>query len=117
MARIIAIIYNWWTLFVRLIEPGSHLEAIISRPLLLHAIGTRIRHAGQTIIQVNSNHAEAKHVQTSLFHIATFFKTLQSSCAEQLTKAEKMKRVIERAFKKFIEKIHINPPNLFPAPA
>ena len=117
MARIIAVIYNWWTLFVRLIEPNSHLEAITSRPLLLHAIGTRIRHAGQTIIQVNSNHAEAKHIQKSLFHVATFFKTLQSSCAEQFTKAEKMKRVIERAFKKFIGKIHVHPPNLLPAPA
>ena len=117
MARIIAVIYNWWTLFVRLIEPNSHLEAITSRPLLLHAIGTRIRHAGQTIIQVNSNHADAKHVQTSLFHVANFFKTLQSSCAEQFTKAEKMKRVVERAFKKFIGKIHIHPPNLLPAPA
>ena len=83
----------------------------------MHAIGTRIRHAGQTIIQVNSNHADAKHVQTSLFHVANFFKTLQSSCAEQFTKAEKMKRVVERAFKKFIGKIHIHPPNLLPAPA
>ena len=38
MARFIALIYNWWNLFVRLAEPDKHLEAITSRPLLLSAI-------------------------------------------------------------------------------
>ena len=66
MARIIAVIYNWWTVFVRLVEPNRHIEAITSRPLLLHAVGKQIQHAGQTIIQVNSNHAQAKRVQHSL---------------------------------------------------
>jgi hypothetical protein len=28
MARFIALIYNWWSLFVRLAEPDKHLEAI-----------------------------------------------------------------------------------------
>lgn len=32
MSRIIALIYNWWTLFVRLANPGNHWEAITSRP-------------------------------------------------------------------------------------
>lgn len=54
MARIIALIYNWWTLFVRLIEPNQHLEAITSRPLLLHAVGKQIQHAGHKIIQEGS---------------------------------------------------------------
>ena len=35
MARIIALIYNWWIIFVRLAEPDKQLEAITSRPLLL----------------------------------------------------------------------------------
>ena len=117
MARIIAIIYNWWTLFVRLIEPNCHLEAITSRPLLLHAVGKQIQHAGQTIIQVNSNHAQAKRVQYSLFHVTQFFKTLKTACAAQLTKAEKMKRIIAHAFRKFLGKINFRPPDLLPAPA
>ena len=32
MARFIALIYNWWNLFVRLAKPDKHLEAITSRP-------------------------------------------------------------------------------------
>ena len=116
MARLIALIYNWWTLFVRLIEPDYHLEAITSRPLLLHAVGTQIQHAGQKIIQVNSNHSEINKVQKALADLSHFFKTLKP-CAEQLTKKERMTRVICRAFKKFIGKIKFHPPNCLPAPA
>jgi hypothetical protein len=41
MARIVALIYNWWSLFalsVRLAEPHMHKEAITSRPLLLSSV-------------------------------------------------------------------------------
>src|SRR3990167_4990519 len=115
MARIIALIYNWWTLFVRLIEPDYHLEAITSRPLLLHAVGTQVQHAGQKIIQVNSNHAEFKKVQSALSHLSDFFKTLKP-CAEQLSRAERMRRIIYRAFKKFIGIVKVHTPTLLPAP-
>ena len=44
MARIIALIYNWWSLFVRLAIPEKHAEAITSRPLLLNAVGKQTTH-------------------------------------------------------------------------
>jgi len=47
-ARLVALFYDWWNIFVRLVEPDRHMEAITSRPLLLHAIATRVRHARQT---------------------------------------------------------------------
>lgn len=111
MARMIALIYNWWTLFVRLIEPATHLEAITSRPLLLHAVGKQIQHAGQKIIQVSSSHGKFKQVQSALCHLSAFFKTLKPS-AEQLSVKERMRRVLHRAFKKFIVPLRNGPPNL-----
>lgn len=33
VARSLALVYNWWSLFVRMIEPDGHMEAITSRPL------------------------------------------------------------------------------------
>src|SRR5207253_3625679 len=36
MGRIIALVYNWWTIFMRLGIPDKHAEAITSRPLALH---------------------------------------------------------------------------------
>lgn len=115
MAKIIALIYNWWTLFVRLITPDNHLEAITSRPLLLHAVGKQIAHAGHKIIQVNSNHAKFKKIQGALMSLSDFFKTLKP-CAEQLSMKEKMTRVLHRAFKKFIDEMPNAPPKSLPAP-
>ena len=115
MARIIALIYNWWTLFARLIEPDSHLEAITSRPLLLHAVGKQIQHAGQKIIQVSSSHGKFKQVQLALSQLSAFFKTLKPS-AEQLSVKERMRRVLHRAFKKFMAPLGNVPPNLLPQP-
>ena len=39
LARIVALVYNWWSLFTRLAIPNRHTEATTSRPLLLHGIG------------------------------------------------------------------------------
>lgn len=115
MARIIALIYNWWTLFVRLIEPEYHLEAITSRPLLLHAVGKQIQHAGHKIIQVTSNHAKFKKVELALSTLREFFKTLRP-CAEQLSMKEKMRRVLYRAFEKFVSPLANSPPKMLPLP-
>jgi hypothetical protein len=35
----VALIYNWWTLYVRCVQPTKAREAIQSRPLLLSAVG------------------------------------------------------------------------------
>lgn len=115
MARIIALIYNWWTLFTRLINPDQHLEAITSRPLLLYAVGKQIQHSGQKIIQVNSHHAKFESVQIALSNLSCFFKTLKPS-AEQLTQQERMRRVLYRAFKKFIDTLANAPPKLLLTP-
>ena len=37
VARAVALIYNWWSWYVRLAHPKSRLEAITSRPKLLSA--------------------------------------------------------------------------------
>jgi hypothetical protein len=58
MARIVALIFNWWNLFVRLADPDHHREAITSRPLLLQAIGRQTNHAGRATVTISSTHGE-----------------------------------------------------------
>jgi Transposase DDE domain len=58
-ARLVALAYNWWNLFVLLAHPTRHLEAITSRPLLLTSIAERLRHARQTTLRIASTHANA----------------------------------------------------------
>src|SRR5262249_54548689 len=78
-ARLVALVYNWWNLFVRLAEPTRHLEAITSRPLLLTSIAERLRHARQTTLRIASTHAEAHWAAHVLARIAGFLRGLTRS--------------------------------------
>ena len=76
MARQIALIYNWWSMFVRLAIPRRHAEAITSRPLLLTAVGTQTRHQGQTTLTLTSAHAQTGQIQRALRGCEPFSPTV-----------------------------------------
>ena len=83
MARIVALIYNWWSIFTRMATGASHGEAITTRPLLQHAVARRTRHANQTRLHISSLHGKAKMVANLLSRISSWLKLFQES-AEQL---------------------------------
>jgi hypothetical protein len=101
MARMVALVYNWWTLFVRLAQPHKHFEAITSRPLLLHGVATQTRHAGQTRLTITSTHAKQAAIQAVLTRLAGFLSSLKAT-AEQLTDAQRLRAILARAFAKFM---------------
>jgi hypothetical protein len=114
-ARLVALFYNWWNVFVRLAEPGFHREAITSRPLFLSAIATRTRHARQTTIRVTSSHAKAKPAARALAAVAAFLRGLFEN-AEQLTASQKWRAILSRAFQAFLKgRLLRAPPRLAPA--
>ena len=90
---------HWLNIFVRLAEPDKHLEAITSRPLLLHSVGKQTTHAGQTYISISSTHGETGRVQKLLNRIATFFNELKT-ITEQLTSEQKWYRILSKAVEK-----------------
>jgi hypothetical protein len=101
MARMVALVYNWWTLFVRLAQPHKHFEAISSRPLVLHGVATHTQHAGQTRLTITSLHAKQSAIQAVLTNLAGFLSTLNTT-AEQWTDAERLRAILTRAFAKFM---------------
>ena len=101
MARLIALIYNWWSLFVRLADPDHHREAITSRPLLLHGVARQTHHAGQTRLTVTSHHGRRKAVMAALRRIAGFFRSLTQS-AEQLSAGDRWRRILAEALRKYL---------------
>ncbi len=97
MARHIALIYNWWSLFARLADPGVRREAITSRPLLLHAVARQTTHAGQTVVTVTPLHAEEPKIRRMLTELSQFLETLKTT-AEQLTCGQRWCRILSRIF-------------------
>jgi hypothetical protein len=115
MARFIALVYNWWNLFVRLAEPDRHLEAVTSRPLLLSAIAARTRHARQTTLTVSSSHARANWAANALADIAAFLRKLAQS-AEQLTTDERWRRILSHAVRGILQGRQLRLPQRLMAP-
>ena len=101
MARMVALVYNWWTLYVRLAQPHKHFEAISSRPLLLHGVATQTKHAGQTRLTITSTHAKQATIQAVLTNLAAFLNQLKAT-AEQLTDLQRLRVIFMRAFAKFM---------------
>ena len=83
-ARAVALIYNWWSLFVRLANPAARREAITSRPWLMSSVGRRTEHAGQTTISLTGLHANFGKARDALLRVSAMLKTWADCAAEQL---------------------------------
>jgi hypothetical protein len=101
MGRIIALVYNWWTIFMRLGIPDKHAEAITSRPLALHGIARQTRHGNQTTVEITSTHAKASQIAEILTKVSQFLKRIKTT-AEQLTQRERWKLILSVAFRQFL---------------
>jgi hypothetical protein len=109
MARCVALVFNWWNLFVRLADPDHHREAITSRPLLLQAIGRQTNHAGRTTVTITSTHGEHQRARHALTRIAAFFAELRKT-AEQLTTIERWYRILSQALVNYLRGRKLVPP-------
>ena len=85
------------------------MEAITSRPLLLHAIAARVRHARQTTLKVARSHGKTLFAANALAKVAGFLGELIKT-AEQLTNAQRWHRILSGAFKKFLRGRLLRPP-------
>ncbi len=102
MARMIAQIYNWWTLFARWINPEKHAEAITSRPLMLYGVAREVNHAGQKMIRITPMHGKAKENCEKVSFISYILNKIKG-IAEHFSPTEIWKRVLSLIFIKFLK--------------
>jgi hypothetical protein len=98
----VALVYNWWSLFVRCADPQRAREAITSRPLLLYSVGRIIRSGGQTTLRITSHHAEAAQAQELLTGLSLFLSGLNNT-AEQLDAIERWRRIWRRILQPYLQ--------------
>jgi len=53
-----ALIYNWWSIFCRLADPGHHREAVTTRPTLLHSVVRQTDSGGQRTLTITSTNGD-----------------------------------------------------------
>lgn len=86
-ALAVALIYNWWSLFVRLGNPKARLEAITSRPFLLSAVARQTTHGGAQHLTITSQHAQANKAQSMLAAIHALINQFQVAAEQLKTKS------------------------------
>ena len=112
MARLVALIYNWWNLFVRLAIPEKHHEAITSRPLLLSSVGRLTESARQRRMVITSTHGERTIIQRAYERVHAFFSWLKAT-APQLTPSECWRLIVTKSMEIFMGN---DPPERLPQP-
>lgn len=92
-ARAVALIYNWWSWYVRLANPKARLEAITSRPLLLSAVGRLTHHAGQSRLLLTITHVASDQIKTMIANIRAGLQHILAA-APQLPKLARWKSLV-----------------------
>lgn len=111
MSRIIALIYNWWNLFVRLVNEDGYIEAIKSRPLLLTGVGRLTESGRQKRLVITSQHAWSSKAQEQLSRVSRLFSVWKAD-APQLTDCANWGRIITTIVLQFAEMKGVGPPKL-----
>lgn len=109
IARLIALIYNWWNIFTRLAHPEQHKEAITSRPLLLHAVGRMVTSGRRKTLRLTPMHAMGEKISKTLNRISRFLSQLNRT-AEQLSKETIWAIILSAAFIKWLRGKVLHPP-------
>ena len=84
-ARAVALVYNWWSWYVRLAHPKTRLEAITSRPKLLSAVGRMTSHGGQHKILLTITHEAAAQIKRLIINVRAGLSHIRAT-APQLDK-------------------------------
>jgi len=83
-ARAVALIYNRWSLFVRLANPESRREAITSRPWFMTSAGRKTEHVAQTTVTLTGLHAHFAPARAALTRVSALLQGWVAETAEQL---------------------------------
>jgi hypothetical protein len=113
MAAMVALVYNWWNLFVRLAIPEQHHEAITSRPLLLTSVGRLTETARQRKITITSTHGEVSKIRNAYARVTSFLQEVKA-IAPQLTDCDRWRLIVVKAMEVFLNR---GPPGVPALPA
>ena len=92
-ARAVALIYNWWSWYVRLAHPQARREAITSRPLLLAGVARLTEHAGQARLLLTLTHAAGDQIKTMIANVRKGLDHIRAT-APQLPKQDRWRALI-----------------------
>jgi hypothetical protein len=110
-ARAVALIYNWWSWYVRLANPQARREAITSRPLLLSGVARLTEHAGQSRLLLTLMHGAGEQIKAMVAAVRIGLDHVRTT-APQLTSLNRWIALVRYIVGKIIAAKPKNPPAL-----
>jgi len=92
-ARAVALVYNWWSWYVRLAHPAARREAITSRPALLSGVARLTHHAGKSRLLVTLTHAAGDQIKDMIANIRKGLDVIRAT-APQLPRDQRWKALV-----------------------
>jgi hypothetical protein len=115
-ARAVALVYNWWSWYVRAANPQSRREALTSRPLLLAAVGRATSSGNRTTLYLTPMHAEAGLIKSMIANVHAAIQHVKAA-AEQLPKIDRWQVLLDYICQRIVGQIGLpTPPPTLAAP-
>jgi hypothetical protein len=115
-ARAVALVYNWWSWYVRAANPQARREALTSRPLLLAAVGRATSSGNQTTLYLTPMHAEAGLIKSMIANVHAAIQHVRAA-AEQLPKLDRWATLLAYICQRIVGQIGLpTPPPTLAAP-
>lgn len=102
IARIIALCYNWWSIFIRLVMPHKHYEARTGHSLFLKGPDRLIRHKRNLFLKLTSIHGYYKIIRYLMTKVSSILQWISEN-AEQLKEFVLYRMILNIAFQYFLE--------------
>ena len=97
MARLVALVYNWWGIFTRMGTGGTHREAITTRPALMEGVAKRTEHGREVSLNMTSLHSKAKKIANLLSGISQYLHQFLAG-ATQLDGKQRWTTLLRKIF-------------------
>jgi len=114
-ARAVALVYNWWSWYVRAANPQARREALTSRPLLLAAVGRAANSGNQTTLYLTPMHAEAGLIKSMIANVHAAIQHVKAA-AEQLPKLDRWRVLLAYICQRIVGQIGLPTPPPTPPP-
>ena len=115
-ARAVALVYNWWSWYVRAANPQARREALTSRPLLLAAVGRATNSGNQTTLYLTPMHAETGLIKLMIANVHGAIQHVKAA-AEQLPRIDRWRVLLDYISRQIVGQISLpTPPPTLSAP-
>jgi hypothetical protein len=108
-ARTVALVYNWWSWYVRAANPQARREALTSRPLLLAAVGRAAHSGNQTTLYLTPMHAEVGLIKSMIANVHAAIQHVRQA-AEQLPRIDRWATLLSYICRRIAGQIELPTP-------